>query len=69
MRICAKMRCGREPAATVSLSYEAREVVIVDLRPDRDPAVLDLCRDHLDRMTPPVGWTVRDGRAPDAVAV
>lgn len=62
MRTCAKMRCGSEPVATVSLGYEAREVLIADLVPARDRNLLDLCREHVDRMTPPIGWTVRDAR-------
>ena len=44
MRTCAKMRCGHEPVVTVSLSYGERQVVIEDLRPERDPNLLDLCR-------------------------
>jgi hypothetical protein len=62
MRICAKMRCDAEPVVTVSLGYAEREVVIVGLLTERDRNLLDLCREHVDRMTPPVGWTVRDER-------
>jgi hypothetical protein len=62
MRTCAKMRCDAEPVATVSLGYAEREVVVVDLLTERDRNLLDLCREHVDRMTPPVGWTVRDER-------
>ena len=58
------MRCGEPPAATVSLRYTDREVVVGDLLPQRDPNLLDLCAEHVARMTPPVGWTVRDERAP-----
>ena len=56
------MRCGAAPAATVSLLYTERDVVIGDLTPERDPNLLDLCEEHVARMTPPVGWTVRDER-------
>jgi hypothetical protein len=49
--------------ATVSLRYTERQVVIGDLVTERDPNLLDLCREHVDRMTPPVGWTVNDSRA------
>ena len=62
MRTCAKMHCDVEPAATVSLVYADRLVVIGDLVPERDPNLLDLCEEHVARMTPPVGWTVRDER-------
>jgi hypothetical protein len=63
MRICAKMRCGVEPVATVSLAYAARRVIVADLASERDPNLLDLCREHVDRLTPPVGWAIRDDRA------
>jgi hypothetical protein len=62
------MRCGHEPAVTVSLRYAERTVLIEGLRPERDPNLLDLCRDHADRMTPPVGWAILD-RRPSPVAV
>jgi hypothetical protein len=57
------MRCGAEPVATVSLHYAERAVVIDRLRAAPDRNLLDLCREHVGRMTPPVGWTVRDVRA------
>ncbi len=58
------MRCGAEPVATVSLVYAARQVIVADLVAERDPNLLDLCREHVDRLTPPVGWDLRDDRAP-----
>jgi Protein of unknown function (DUF3499). len=57
------MRCAAEPVATITLRYTEREVVVGDLLPERDPNLLDLCREHVDRMTPPVGWAVIDGRS------
>ena len=69
MRSCAKMRCGNEPMATVSLVYAERQVVVTDLIPERDPNLLDLCDEHVQRMTPPVGWVVRDEREAATVAV
>ena len=62
MRTCAKMRCEAEPVATITLGYAEREVVIGGLLAERDPNLLDLCREHAERMTPPVGWSVRDER-------
>ena len=61
------MRCNADPAATVSLRYGDREVVIVDLTGERDPNLLDLCEEHVSRMTPPVGWTVRDDRVTESI--
>jgi Protein of unknown function (DUF3499) len=63
MRTCAKMRCAAEPVATISLRYAEREVMIGDLLVERDRNLLDLCREHVEGMTPPVGWTVTDHRA------
>jgi hypothetical protein len=55
--------------ATVALVYAERHVVITDLLPERDPNLLDLCVEHVDRMTPPVGWVVRDERTAATIAV
>jgi hypothetical protein len=62
MRVCAKMRCGAEPVAAISLRYQAREVVVSVLASERDPSALELCREHTAKMTPPVGWVVLDER-------
>jgi hypothetical protein len=62
MRVCAKTRCDAPPIATVALVYISREVVVEDLTTQRDPAVIDLCREHLERMVAPRGWSVRDER-------
>jgi hypothetical protein len=69
MRTCAKMRCGNEPRATVALVYAERQVVVNDLLVERDPNLLDLCDEHVERMTAPVGWVVRDERAAASIAV
>jgi Protein of unknown function (DUF3499) len=62
MRTCAKMRCDGEPVSTITLAYSERVVLVGDLIADRDPNLLDLCWEHAQRMTPPVGWTIRDQR-------
>ena len=69
MRTCAKMRCGEPPMATVALVYTERQVVVTDLLPERDPNLLDLCAEHVGRMTPPVGWVVHDERTAAPIAV
>jgi uncharacterized protein DUF3499 len=70
MRTCAKMRCSEPPVVTITLRYEERQVLVGDLVPERDPNLLDLCREHAARMTPPQGWAlVVDVRATDAIAV
>jgi hypothetical protein len=56
------MRCSDEPVATIALRYADRRVLIGELRPERDPRLLDLCGRHVAAMTPPVGWLVQDER-------
>jgi uncharacterized protein DUF3499 len=56
------MRCEADPVATISLRYGEREVRIGELVAERDPNLLDLCAEHVGKMTAPVGWTVRDVR-------
>jgi hypothetical protein len=55
--------------ATVALAYTERTVVVSDLLPERDPNLLDLCDEHVARMTPPVGWVVVDERSAAPIAV
>ena len=55
--------------ATIALVYAERQVVVADLLAERDPNLLDLCDEHVRRMTPPVGWVVRDERAVAPIAV
>ncbi|MEW6060100.1 MAG: DUF3499 family protein [Actinomycetota bacterium] len=69
MRTCAKMRCRVEAVATVGLSYEARVVVVGDLAPEPNPNLIDLCSDHVECLTPPIGWCVRDERGSLPAAV
>jgi hypothetical protein len=57
------MRCAAEAVATIGLSYEQRTVVVGRLVADPNPNLLDLCAEHVDRLTPPRGWIVRDERA------
>lgn len=68
MRRCAKFHCELEARATVAVRYADRIVLIGDLLERPDPNLLDLCREHADRLSPPVGWTCRDQRAEGASA-
>jgi uncharacterized protein DUF3499 len=61
------MRCGSEAVATISLRYADRDVVVTALVSEPDPSLLELCREHVDRMTLPVGWTRRDEPAASLV--
>jgi hypothetical protein len=59
----AARRCDVTPSPLRPCRYAERQVAIGDLTPQRDRHLLDLCREHVERMTPPVGWTVHDARA------
>ena len=67
MRTCAKLRCRSIASVTVTLRYGDREVLIDGLAPDTDPNLVDLCFDHAERLTPPIGWSMVDLRAPVVV--
>jgi uncharacterized protein DUF3499 len=69
MRTCAKLRCRTEATVTVTLRYRDREVVVGELTPDTDPTLVDLCGEHADRLTPPIGWRIIDVRVPAAVGI
>jgi hypothetical protein len=43
---------------TIALRYGDREVIVGDLTPDTDPNLVDLCLEHADRLTPPIGWRI-----------
>jgi hypothetical protein len=62
VRICAKIRCLTLAEATVLLRYADREIEVVDLLPEPDPRLLELCPDHADRLRPPIGWVIADLR-------
>jgi hypothetical protein len=62
-RACSRNGCAEPAESTVSLAYGAKEVLIGDLRGDRDPNLLELCGTHADRLSPPLGWALDDRRS------
>ena len=62
MRTCAKLRCRLRASVTVALRYGDREVLVGDLTPEADPSLVDLCLEHAERLTPPIGWRIIDQR-------
>lgn len=43
----------------MSYDYATATVYVGRLADERHPALYDLCRSHLDNLTPPRGWTLR----------
>ena len=42
----------------MALRYGDREVLVGELSPEADPSLVDLCREHAERLTPPIGWRI-----------
>lgn len=63
VQTCSKLRCTARSEVAVAIRYEAREVVFTDLPRRADPGLLQLCLEHADRLTPPLGWRIRDARS------
>ena len=63
MRSCAKNNCDDVASVTMGLRHEDRETLLVDPLEEEDPNLLDFCARHADRLTPPVGWRIRDQRS------
>lgn len=61
-RFCARPTCSRHAVATMSYNQASRVVFLGPLSAERDPSLYDLCRFHVDRLTPPTGWTVDRAR-------
>ena len=51
----------------MSYDYAAQVVWIEDLHVDPHPMTHDLCATHADRSTPPMGWELREERAPRGI--
>ena len=43
----------------MSYDYATSTVYVGQLADERHPSMYDLCRKHLDSLTPPRGWTMR----------
>ena len=67
MRTCSRIGCSSLSTTTAGLRYEERAIHLVDLVRDPDPGLVDLCPDHAERLTPPIGWTIVDLRVASAV--
>ncbi|HET7398324.1 MAG TPA: DUF3499 domain-containing protein [Intrasporangium sp.] len=57
-RGCSKTGCARPAVATLTYAYADRAVVLGPLATYAEPHTYDLCLDHAERMTAPVGWDV-----------
>lgn len=59
------VRCGAPAGIVMTFDYEGRTVWLADLVVSVEPGTgYAMCEAHAGRLTPPVGWTLVDRRAP-----
>lgn len=64
LRTCIKTGCRWPAVASLSYRHCSREVWLLDLSPEPNPAEYDLCPHHADHLVVPRGWTLLDDRNP-----
>lgn len=57
-RPCSKVACPREATATLTYVYADSMAVLGPLAGRREPHSYDLCSEHAERLSAPVGWHV-----------
>jgi streptogramin lyase len=62
LRLCAHPGCGAPATAVLTFQYASGTVWVLDLG-EPDPAAIDLCTRHADKVSAPRGWTSHDRRA------
>lgn len=68
-RSCSRTGCRWPAAASLSYRYASAQVWLLDLSPEADPALYDLCPHHADHLVVPRGWERVDQRTARPVPV
>lgn len=55
-RECARAHCARAAVVTMTFSYQEARAVLGGLSAQPIPGALDLCAEHAQKATIPVGW-------------
>lgn len=55
-RRCSRPGCGKPAVATLTYAYAESTAVIGPLAPASEPHSWDLCHEHAERITAPLGW-------------
>lgn len=63
-RRCRRSLCGDAAVATLTFRYASAQAWLEDLAPEPEPQRWDLCADHAEALTVPVGWDLVDARTP-----
>lgn len=64
LRTCHRTGCRWPAAASLSFRYASRQAWLLDLAPEQDPSLYDLCPHHADTLRVPKGWERVDERSP-----
>lgn len=57
-RVCSKVRCQEQAAATLTYVYADQEAVVGPLSGNPEPHSYDLCSQHASLLRAPEGWRV-----------
>lgn len=55
-RRCSRPGCGKPAVATLTYAYAESTAVVGPLAPAAEPHSWDLCANHAERITAPLGW-------------
>lgn len=55
-RRCSRPGCGKPAVATLTYAYAESTAVVGPLAPAAEPHTWDLCEQHAERITAPLGW-------------
>jgi hypothetical protein len=58
VRRCSRTACAQPAVATLTYVYADRAAVVGPLAVHAEPHCYDLCEQHADRLTAPLGWEV-----------
>ncbi|MCL2467045.1 MAG: DUF3499 domain-containing protein [Micrococcales bacterium] len=58
VRQCSRTACGQPAVATLTYVYADSTAVLGPLSQLAEPHAYDLCADHAQRLTAPLGWVV-----------
>ena len=67
-RTCVRPGCGVPAEATLTYHYASRTAWLDLMGDEHEPSGYDLCHQHADRFTVPLGWSREDRRIPSRVA-
>ena len=56
IRSCSRATCTKPAIATMTFDYRGALAVLGPLAPETLPGTLDLCEQHVQSVTVPVGW-------------